>query len=159
MKVEKRNGELQEVSFDKVIWRLKNMCQMKPELKNIDIISIARKVCGNIYDGVKTSELDELAAQLCTSNITKHPEFGQLASRIIISNNHKFTSPSFSETIYHLYNGSKQPLVSHEVYEIVMANKNKFNSTIDYNRDFGFDYFGLENSGKGLPDARQWQNC
>lgn len=144
MKVEKRNGGFQEVSFDKVIERLKNMCQIHPVLKNIDIYAIAQKVCSNIYDGVKTSELDELAAQLCTSNITKHPEFGVLASRIIISNNHKFTSPSFSETIYDLYNNKKQALVSRKVYDIVMKNKNKFNSHIDYSRDYLFDYFGFK---------------
>lgn len=148
MKVTKRNGLKVEVSFDKVIIRMKNMCLMDPKLTNIDPIKIAQKVCGDIYDGVHTSELDELAARICTSDITKHTNFGVLASRIIISNNHKLTSPSFSETIYILYNnknkGKPNPLVSQRLFDIVMKNKTKLNSYIDYSRDYLFDYFGFK---------------
>ena len=103
MKVIKRNGQSEEVSFDKVTSRLKYLCQMEPILR-IDPIFISQKVCSQIFNGVNTSDLDELSAQTCTSNITVHPEYGQLASRLIISNNHKLTSPSFSETIYLLFN-------------------------------------------------------
>ena len=149
MKVIKRNGQEEDVSFDKVIWRMKNLCSMSPKIKNIDIIKIAQKVCSSIYNGVLTSELDELAAQLCTSSITKHPEFGELASRLIISNNHKLTSPSFSETIFILYNnkdkhGINNPLISKELFDIVISNRDKLNSYIDYDRDFSFDYFGFK---------------
>ena len=99
MKVEKRNGTLQTVSFDKITKRLASLCEMEPSCVEIDPVSIAQKVCAQIYDGVSTSTLDELAAQLCISMVTDNPEYGVLASRIIISNNQKNTSPSFSETI------------------------------------------------------------
>ena len=98
MRVTKRTGKLEEVSFDKVIKRLKKLCDDQPTI-DIDVIYIAQKVVNRIYDGVKTTELDELAARTCASAITENPKYGELASRIIISNNHKNTSPSFSETI------------------------------------------------------------
>ena len=148
MRVIKRNGREEEVSFDKVIWRIKKQCLMEPKLTNVDPIKIAQKVCSNIYDRVSTAELDELTAQICTSKITEHIDFGKLASRIIISNNHKLTSPSFSETIYLLYtnksNGKSNPLVSKKLFDIVMHNKDKLNSYIDYSRDYLFDYFGFK---------------
>ena len=149
MKVQKRNNNMEDVSFDKVIHRLNNLCNMLPILEQIDPIIIAQKVCSQIYDGVSTSKLDELSAEICISNSTIHPEFGILASRIIISNNHKCTSPSFSETIQLLYNntdihGLESPLVSQDTYECTMANKDKLNSYIKYSRDFNFDYFGFK---------------
>ena len=87
MRVKKRNGLFQEVSFDKVIHRLKCLCNMEPILHNIDVTEIAQKVCSRIYDSVSTVELDELAAEQCTQKGTYHYEYGILASRIIISNN------------------------------------------------------------------------
>ena len=94
----KRNGTKEEVSFDKVTRRLKKLCY---ELSNkVNPIIVAQKVCSQIYNNVTTIELDELAAQICISMSTQNIEYGTLASRIIISNNHKITSPSFSETIY-----------------------------------------------------------
>jgi hypothetical protein len=101
MKVKKRNGCLEDVSFDKVINRIQNHSK---DLKNLNATSIAQYVCARIYDGVNTSELDELTSQICSSKITEHPEYGILSSRIIISNHHKNTSPSFSEVINILYN-------------------------------------------------------
>ena len=149
MKVQKRNGSVEEVSFDKVINRLKYLCEMTPKLTNIDVTEIAQKVCSRIYDMVKTTELDELAAEQCTEKSTNHIEYSHLASRIIISNNQKCTSPSFSETIYILYNNKDKddkqvPLISKRVYDFVIKNKNKLNSYIDYSRDFNFDYFGFK---------------
>ncbi len=145
MRVIKRNGECEEVSFDKVLNRLKNLSK---DL-NIDVSEIAQKVCTRIYDGVKTTELDELAAHMCSSLSVENPEYSTLASRIIISNHHKNTSPSFSETIQNLYNskdvnGQPSPMVSNELYDIVMKNKEKLNSYIDYSRDYLFDYFGFK---------------
>jgi ribonucleotide reductase alpha subunit len=145
MRVIKRNGDFEDVSFDKVLNRLKILSKDI----NVDIFEIAQKVCSRIFDGVKTSELDELAAQLCSSMLIDHPDYGKLAARIIVSNHHKNTSPSFSETIHTLYNnkdasGSKYPLVSDELYEIVRKNKGKLNSYIDYTRDYEFDYFGFK---------------
>jgi ribonucleoside-diphosphate reductase alpha chain len=110
---------------------------------------IAQKVCSQIYNNVTTTELDELTAQLCISMETSHLDYGILASRIIISNNHKCTSPSFSETIYQLYNNKdtnniKCPLIADDVYEIIMKNKDKLNASINYDKDYLFDYFGFK---------------
>ena len=145
MKVVKRNGETEDVSFDKVLNRLKNI---SGDIK-IDTTEIAQKVCSRIYDGVKTAELDELAAYLCSSMSIENPEYGILASRIIVSNHQKNTSPSFSETISILYNNKdvhnmSSPCVSEEVFNIVNKHTEKLNSYIDYSRDFLFDYFGFK---------------
>ena len=145
MRVIKRNGEMEDVSFDKVLNRLKNLSSGL----TIDVTEIAQKVCSRIYDGVKTYELDELAAYLCSSMSIEHPDYSLLASRIIISNHHKNTSPSFSETIQTLYNNldnhnNSVPLVSEELYNIVNKNKEKLNTCIDYQRDYLFDYFGFK---------------
>lgn len=145
MRVVKRNEEFEDVSFDKVLTRLK---KLSLDL-NINVSEIAQKVCTRIYDGVKTCELDELAAYLCSSMSVDNPDYSTLASRIIISNHHKNTSPSFSETIQILYNnkdvhGNHSPLISEELYEIVCKNKEKLNNYIDYQRDFLFDYFGFK---------------
>ena len=145
MRVIKRNSEMEDVSFDKVLNRLKNLSSGL----TIDVSEIAQKVCSRIYDGVKTYELDELAAYLCSSMSIEHPDYSLLASRIIISNHHKNTSPSFSETIQILYNNldnhnNPVPLVSEELYYIVKKNKEKLNTCIDYQRDYLFDYFGFK---------------
>ncbi len=143
----KRNGVREEVSFDKVIRRIRALCDgLSTE---INPMFVGQKVVTQIYDGVKTTELDELAAQICISLETTHLDYGKLASRIIISNNHKNTSPSFSETIYILYNnkdsnGVHCPLIAEDVYQIIMANKSKLNDVLDYERDYLFDYFGFK---------------
>lgn len=151
MRVLKRDGSYEPVSLDKVQTRIQKLSE---GLSTIDPISIALKVCSQIYDGVATTELDELAASLCTSMMTENPEYGVLGSRIIVSNNHKNTSPSFSETISVLYantdvHGKNVPLVSEAVYKITMKNKGKLNKAIDYNRDFTYDYFGFKTLEKG----------
>ncbi len=145
MHVIKRNTQCEDVSFDKVLNRLKNLSS---DL-NINVYELAQKVCSRIYDGVNTYELDELAAYLSSSMSIDNPDYSVLASRIIISNHQKNTSPSFSETIQILYNnkdihGEDSPLVSDELYEIVNNNKEKLNNYIDYQRDFLFDYFGFK---------------
>lgn len=140
MRVIKRNGEFENVSFDKVLNRL---LYLSDGIK-IDICEIAQKVCSRIFDGVRTSELDELAAQLCSSLVVVHPDYGKLASKIIVSNHHKNTSPSFSETIHMLYHNPSSPLVDKELYDIVQLHKEKLNSYIDYSRDYDFDYFGFK---------------
>jgi len=145
MRVIKRNSETEDVSFDKVLNRLKNLSNGL----TIDVSEIAQKVCTRIYDGVKTYELDELAAYLCSSMSIEHPDYSILASRIIVSNHHKNTSPSFSETVHILYNNvdnqnNHTPLVSEELYNIVVNNKEKLNTYIDYQRDYLFDYFGFK---------------
>jgi ribonucleoside-diphosphate reductase alpha subunit len=145
MKVIKRNGESEEVSFDKILFRLKKVSN---DL-DVNIHEIAQTVCSRIHDGVKTYELDDFAAQLCSSMILEHPDYGILGSRLIISNHQKETSPSFSETICELYNNcdfedNHYPLVSKEVYDIVEKNKDKLNSYIEYDRDYNIDYFGFK---------------
>lgn len=150
MYVIKRNSEKEVVSFDKVL----NRISLLSKDLDVKVHEVAQKVCMRIYDNVKTSELDELAAHLCSSMITDHPDYGTLAARIIISNHHKNTSPSFSETIATLYNntdvhGEHNPLVSDEVYQVVMKNKEKLNSCIVYDRDYLFDYFGFKTLERG----------
>ena len=83
MQVKKRNGKLQDVSFDKITRRLKVLCSMEPSCDNIDPIGVAQKVCAQIFDGVSTSTLDELAAQLCVSMVTEDPEYGVLALELL----------------------------------------------------------------------------
>lgn len=145
MKVVKRTGEQEDVSFDKVLRRLK---QLSSGI-DVDIFDISQKVCGRIYDGVKTAELDELAAQLCSSMMIDNPQYGELAARIIISNHHKNTSPSFSETIQTMYDnkdveGNPSPLVNEKLYNVVMKNKEKLNTYIEHDRDYLIDYFGFK---------------
>ena len=145
MNVIKRNGQTEEVSFDKVQKRIKNLCHNL----NVNPTLISQKICSQIYNGVNTSELDELGAQICASMATDNPDYGDLASSLIVSNHHKNTSPSFSETIYLLHNnkdnnGNKSSLVSDELFNIVNINKLKLNDVIDYNRDYLFDYFGFK---------------
>jgi len=143
----KRNGSKEEVSFDKVTRRIKKLCDGLSH--DLSPILIAQKVCSQIYNNVSTVELDELTAQICISMETTHLDYGILASRIIISNNHKSTSPSLSETIYQLYNNKdinnqQCPLIANDVYEIIMKNKDKLNAVINYDRDYLFDYFGFK---------------
>lgn len=146
MRVTKRDGSDEDVSFDKVLRRIRLLCT---DLKGVDPHSIAQKVCSRIYDGVRTSELDELAAQMCASLVTEHPDYGLLAARIIVSNHHKNTSPSFSETMSMLYHatdvhGKQNALINEELWNMIQMHKEKLNSVIDYERDYAFDYFGFK---------------
>ena len=145
MKVVKRNGDTEDVSFDKVLKRLQHLSNGL----NVDVYDISQKVCGRIYNGVKTTELDELAAQLCSSMMIENPDYGDLSARIIISDHHKNTSPSFSETIHIMYKnkdveGNPSPLVNEKLYNVVMNNKEKLNSYIVHERDYTLDYFGFK---------------
>lgn len=154
MRVIKRNGNSEEVSFDKVIRRIKSKCMEEPVCKKVDYVSIAQKVCSRIYDGVKTHELDELSANICIGLSTDEPEYGYIASRLIISNNHKNTPNTFKDSIDLLYNnidtnGNRAPLVSDNIYKLVNIYGDKIESIIDYKRDYNYNYFGfkvLENS-------------
>lgn len=151
MKVIKRDSTEESVSFDKVLNRIQNLSN---DLDHVNIYEVAQKVCTRIFNGVHTSELDELAAQMCSSMIIEHPDYGKLASRIIISNHQKNTSPSFSETVQILFDnkdvhGEPNPLVATDLYETVMKNKEKLNSYLDYERDFTFDYFGFKTLERG----------
>ncbi len=141
----KRDGRTERMSLDKIERRISKLCNGL----SVNLSRVTRDVASQMYDGMKTYELDELSAQICASLCTEHPDYGTLASRIIISNHHKNTSPSFSEVIRNLYenkniHGEPAPLVSNELYEIVMENCDKLNSYIDYERDYKFDYFGFK---------------
>ena len=148
MRVTKRDGRKEDVSFDKVINRIKSQCDMG-DCDRVDPIIVAQRVCSRIYDGVNTHELDELAAQICTSLMTENIQYGLLASRIIISNNHKNTLESFTETVSLLHhakdkNGRPVKLISDKLYNITQLNKDLIDNRIDYSRDFLFDFFGFK---------------
>lgn len=149
MHVVKRNGKSQEVCFDKITNRIKYLACKEPRLA-IEPIHIAQKAIERIENGITTEKLDILTAEICAFRFKEHPDYLKLASRIVISNCHKTTSPSYSETISILYNnnidklGNRVGLVSEDLYEFVMENKDKINSVIDYNRDYVFDYFGYK---------------
>lgn len=146
MKVIKRNGTAEEVSFDKVLQRIRKAA--KGLQVNADVLS--QQVLSQIIDGVHTSELDELTAQVAASLCTNHPDWGVLSSRIAISNHHKQTNDSFSEVVLTLANqtmpktGEKTQIVSDELVAIVKAHGNQIDARIEYDRDYLFDYFGFK---------------
>jgi ribonucleoside-diphosphate reductase alpha chain len=149
MYVIKRDGNRESVKFDKITARIQKLCYgLEPN--HVTPISVAMKVIEGIYEGVTTSELDNLAAETAASLTTKHPDYALLASRIAVSNLHKNTNKSFSKTMEALYNyidpktGKKAPLIADDVYEIISKNAQELDSTIIYDRDFGYDYFGFK---------------
>jgi ribonucleoside-diphosphate reductase alpha chain len=150
MKITKRDGKLENLSLDKIVYRLKKLTTDKSlgKLSTIDTDLIAQKVISTIYDGVSSTELDEEAARISIS-MTENLEFGKLASRIIISNIHKNTTECFSEVMEKLYNnidsnGSPAPILADDIISIIRENKDQLNEAIDYSRDYLFDYFGFK---------------
>ena len=149
MLVVKRDGRRESVKFDKITARIDKMCYGL-NTKYIEPIDIAKKVITGIYDGVTTIELDNLAAETAASMTTAHPDFAKLAARIATSNLHKVTSKSFSNTMKRLYTyidpktGANAALISKEIYGIVKSNAALLDSTIIYDRDFNYDYFGFK---------------
>ena len=148
MYVVKRDGHKEPVMFDKITDRIKKLCYGLNDM--VDAVKVAMRVIEGLYDGVTTSELDNLAAETAASMTVTHPDYAQLAARIAISNLHKNTNKSFSETMsemYHYVNprtNQEAPLISDEVYEVIQANAEFLNSHIIYNRDFNYDYFGFK---------------
>ena len=148
MYVVKRDGHKEPVMFDKITDRIKKLCYGLNDL--VDSVKVAMRVIEGLYDGVTTSELDNLAAETAASMTIAHPDYAQLAARIAVSNLHKNTKKSFSETMadmYHYVNprtGQKSPLLSDEVFEVIQANAAVLDSLIIYNRDFNYDYFGFK---------------
>jgi len=149
MFVLKRDGKRESVKFDKITARIERLCYgLNPTL--VDPIDVAKKVIEGLYDGVTTSELDSLAAETAASLTTKHPDYALLASRIAVSNLHKNTIKSFSETMRLLYNyidkktGKPASLLADDVWDVIEANAELLDSSIIYDRDFGFDYFGFK---------------
>lgn len=148
MNVIKRDGRKEPIMFDKITSRVRKLCYGLNEL--VDPVKVAMRVIEGLYDGVTTSELDNLAAEIAATMTTAHPDYARLAARISVSNLHKNTKKSFSEVMTDLYEyvnprtGKKAPLLSDEVYEVIKNNADELDSTIIYNRDFGYDYFGFK---------------
>ena len=134
--------------FDKITARIRKLNYGLNPL--VDPVRVAMRVIEGLYDGVTTSELDNLAAEIAATMTTTHPDYAKLAARISVSNLHKNTKKSFSETMKDLYNyinprtEKKAPLLSDEVYKIIKKNADKLDSSIIYNRDFGYDFFGFK---------------
>ena len=149
MLVLKRDGRRESVKFDKITARIDKLCYGL-DLNYVEPIEVAKKVINGIYDGVTTVELDNLAAETAASMTTIHPDFARLAARIAISNLHKVTSESFSNTMKRLYTyvdpktGENAPLVARDVYAIIKKNAALLDSSIIYDRDFSYDYFGFK---------------
>ena len=149
MKVIKRNGGYEDISFDKILNRVKNLSiNIKPQLK-LNYSQLVMDVIDQIYPNIPTTVLDELTAQQCASLCTKHYDYGILASRIIISNSHKNTSEVFSDVVNKLYNfkdvhGVIVPLIHEDLFNTVEKNKEYLNNIIDYQRDYEIDYFGFK---------------
>lgn len=145
----KRDGRRESVKFDKVTARIQKLCYGLDPV-HVDPVSVAQKVIQGIHPGVTTEALDNLAAETAAGMTTKHPDYALLASRIAISNLHKLTKKSFSETMADLYNyvdsktGQHAPLIADDVHNIILKNAELLDSTIIYDRDFGYDYFGFK---------------
>ena len=148
MFVVKRDGHREPIMFDKITARVKKLCYELNPL--VDPVRVAMRVIEGLYDGVTTSELDNLASETAATMTTSHPDYAKLAARISVSNLHKNTKKSFSETMKDLYeyvnprNGKKAPLLSDEVFQVIQDNAEKLDSSIIYNRDFGYDFFGFK---------------
>jgi len=149
MEVIKRNGRKEAVSFDKITARVKKLCYGL-DANYINHLEIAKKVIQGLYDGVSTTDLDNLAAETAATMATNHPEYAVLAARISVSNLHKNTKKSFAETMEILYDyidpktNDKAGLISEEIIQIVRDNRDKLDSAIIYDRDYSFDYFGFK---------------
>jgi ribonucleotide reductase alpha subunit len=147
MMVTKRNGNLENISFDKILNRIKKIG--KEVNININYSSLSMKVIDQLYDNIPTTKIDDLTCEQCAAMSTLHPDYSLLASRIFVSNIQKNTLSSFCDVVNKLYNfidlnGNHCPIISENMWKIVNNNKDFFDTTIDYERDYLFDYFGLK---------------
>jgi ribonucleotide reductase alpha subunit len=148
MYVVKRDGRKEAVKFDKITARIVKMCYGLDPLVSPE--AVAMKVIEGIYDGVLTTDLDNLAAEVAAAKTIDHPDYALLASRIAVSNLHKETKKTFSEVIHDMYHyldpktNQNASLVAEDVYNIIMDNKDVLDSSIIYDRDFRYDYFGFK---------------
>ncbi|XP_059474127.1 ribonucleoside-diphosphate reductase large subunit [Neocloeon triangulifer] len=149
MFVLKRDGRKEEVHFDKITSRIQKLCYGL-NMEYVDPPSITLKVINGLYPGVTTVELDNLAAETAATLTTKHPDYAILAARIAVSNLHKETKKTFSEVMDDLHkmvnkhNGKKTPMLSDLHHKIIMENADRLNSSIIYDRDFSYNYFGFK---------------
>ena len=142
----KRNGQKENISFDKILTRVK---KLGGNDLSVNYTSLVQKIIDRLYDEIPTTQIDELTAQQCASLITTHGDYGELASRILVSNHHKNTPKTFHETMSKLYhfkdiNNKQYPLISNELWDIVDNNKDGLEDIINYNRDYLIDYFGFK---------------
>lgn len=149
MLVLKRDGHRESVKFDKITARIEKLCYgLDP--KFVNPVEVAMKVINGLYDGVSTQELDNLAAEIAATMTTRHPDFAKLAARIAVSNLHKVTSKSFSNTMKRLYqhvdpkNGQNAPLISKETWKVIKDHAAELDEAILYDRDFSYDFFGFK---------------
>jgi ribonucleoside-diphosphate reductase alpha chain len=149
MLVLKRDGHRESVKFDKITARIEKLCYgLDPNFVNP--VEVAMKVINGLYDGVSTQELDNLAAEIAATMTTRHPDFAKLAARIAVSNLHKVTSKSFTNTMKRLYQyvdpktGQNAPLISKETWKVIHENAAELDEAIIYDRDFSYDYFGFK---------------
>ena len=149
MQVVKRDGRKEPVSFDKITSRISKLCYSF-DPKFVDPSRVSQKVVQGVYDGVTTAALDDLAAETAAYLTTQHPDYSRLAARITASNLQKNTDPSFSSVMDRLHayknpkTGKPAPLVSDEVHEIIMTNKERLDGALKYERDLEYDYFGFK---------------
>ncbi len=149
MLVLKRDGHRESVKFDKITSRIEKLCYgLDPKLVNP--VEVAMKVINGLFDGVSTQELDNLAAEIAATMTTRHPDFAKLAARIAVSNLHKTTSKSFSNTMKRLYThvdpktGQNAPMIGKETWKIIKNHAAELDEAIYYDRDFSYDYFGYK---------------
>ena len=147
MRVTKRNGFIEIISFDKILNRIKNLGTESNI--TINYTSLVVKVIDQLYDLISTTKIDELSAEQCASMASIHPDYNVLAGRIIISNHHKDTSNIFSSVVEQLYSnvdihGAPTPMISQSLYETVQLHKDELNDLCDYSRDYLIDYFGFK---------------
>ena len=149
MKVKKRNGELEEMRYDKITKRISVLCH-DLNMEYIDPTFVTLKVTSGIYDGISTTELDVLAAETAAAMVTTHPDYAKLAGRLAVSNLHKTTPRKFSQSMKELYSfiepktGKESSLIDDNIYQFVLANKEILDGAINQNRDLDFDYFGFK---------------
>ena len=147
MRVTKRNGQLEEIAFDKILTRIKKLGQEASI--QINYQQLVMKVIDQLYDTIPTTKIDELAAEQCASLSTLNPDYGTLAGRIVVSNHQKNTCDKFSDVMETLYtfidiHGETYPLVSEDLWNFVKIYKTEIDNIIDYNRDYLIDYFGFK---------------
>ena len=149
MQVVNRKGEREDVRFDAILEKLTTLTDGL-DSNWVDPAHLTKLTIEGLYDGVTTRELDQLAAETAASLASHHPDYSKLAARICVDDLHRSTKETFSEVITDLRefvdpeSGAHAPLISPEVYEVIMANKDTLDSYIDYNRDFNYDYFGFK---------------
>ena len=149
-----RSGRKEPVSFDKVLNRIQTLAN---GLDHVNPDLVAQKVCSQIADGIKTSELDEFAAETCAMmQARNHPNYGKLAARLLIDNHQKNTPDRLDQCAQVLYDDG---LVNEDYHRVALSPR--LEELIDYSWDFNFDYFGFKTLLNGYllrrRDGRVWE--